>query len=128
MKHLKAEEVLVIHSEVIDATGGLHGIREVNLFLSIIEKPKSKYAGNDLYLGIYSKASAYLESFLQYHVFLDGNKRTAIAAASRFLFINGYELATTNKEVEIFVLKIVVEKMDIKTISAWFKKHSKKLK
>lgn len=128
MKYLTAEEILVIHSEIIDKTGGLHGIRDAGLLISIIEKPKSKFGGKELYKGIFKKASVYLESLVNYHVFTDGNKRTGAVSAGRFLFINGYELTATNKELESFVMKIAVEKLDLKPIDDWLKRNSKKLK
>ena len=128
MKYLTGEEILVIHSEIIDATGGSHGVRDAGLFLSIIERPKSKFGGKELFQGIFGKAAAYLESLVQYRVFIDGNKRTAFVACARFLYLNGFEFKATNKEVENFVLEVVVEKLDLKTIAAWFKKHSKRLK
>ena len=76
MKYLTAEEILVIHSEIIDKTGGLHGTRDVGLLMSIVERPKSKFSGQELYKGIFKKVAVYLESLAQYHVFADGNKRT----------------------------------------------------
>ncbi len=128
MKYLTAEGILVIHSEIIDKTGGLHGVRDIGLLMSIVEKPKSKFGGKDLYVGIFKKAATYLESIVQYHVFLDGNKRTGAISAVRFLFINGYEFTATNKDFENFVIKVAVEKLDLETISTWLKKHSKKIK
>ena len=108
MKYLKAEDILVIHSEIIDETGGLHGVRDIGLLMSIVEKPKSKFGGKDLYVGIFKKAAVYLESIVQYHVFLDGNKRTGALSAARFLFINGYEFIPTNKDLEDFVIKVAI--------------------
>lgn len=128
MKYLKAEEVLVIHSEIIDATGGMHGIRDTNLFASILERPKSAFAGKDMYGGVFKKGAVYLESIIQYHVFVDGNKRTAAVSMARFLFLNGYDLVVPNKIIEDFVVKVAVEKLDIEIIAAWIKKYSKKIK
>ncbi len=126
MKYLAGEEILVIHSEIIDVTGGLHGIRDAGLFTSIVKKPKAAFGGQELYRGVFKKAAVCLESFVRYHVFLDGNKRTGFAAAVRFLFLNGFEFAAANKEVENFVLKIAVKKLDLNEIAAWLKKHSKR--
>lgn len=131
MKYLAAEEILVIHSEVIDRTGGIHGIRDADLLASIANKPRSKFGGRELFKGVFKKSGAYLESLVRYHVFTDGNKRTGAVATARFLFINGYELTATNKELERFVLKIAgekVDKLDLDAISAWLKKYSRKIK
>lgn len=128
MKYLSGEEVLVIHSEIMEATGGLHGLRDTGLFLSILEKPKARFGGKDLYKSVFEKTATYFEAFANYHVFLDGNKRTAVAASARFLFLNRIELTATNREVEVFILKVVVRKPGIREISKWFKSHSKRLK
>src|SRR3989344_4145032 len=122
MKYLTAEDILVIHSEIIDETGGMHGVRDIGLLISITEKPKSRFGGKELYVGIFKKVAVFLESLVQYHVFIDGNKRTGAVSASRFLFINKYEITATNGELETFVIKVAVDKLDPETISVWLKK------
>jgi death-on-curing protein len=127
MNYLTAEDILVIHSEVIDRTGGMHGVRDIHLLMSIAEKPKARFGGKELYKGVFKKAAVYFESIVQYHVFTDGNKRTGISSAARFLFLNKYDLIATNEEVEDFVIKIVTEKLDLEAISSWLKKRSRKI-
>ena len=127
MRYLTGEEALFIHSEIVDATGGMHGVRDPGLLVSIIEKPKMKFGGKDLYAGIFKKAAVYFEGFATYHVFVDGNKRTSVVASARFLTLNGYELVASNKEVERFVLAVVAEKLNIPSIAAWLKKHSRRV-
>lgn len=127
MKYLTGEEILVLHSEIIDETGGSHGVRDSGLLISVIKRPKATFGGKELYGDVFKKASVYLDSLANFHIFTDGNKRTAIAAAARFLFLNGYELIAANKEVEIFALKVVVEKLSLGKIAAWLKKHSRKI-
>lgn len=126
MNYLSGEEILVIHSEIIDQTGGLHGVRDIRLLQSITEKPKMQFGGKELYEGVFQKAAVYLESIAKYHAFVDGNKRTAIASAARFLFLNGYELRTTNKSLEKFVLRVATKKVDLETIASWLKRHVKR--
>jgi death on curing protein len=127
MKYLTGEEILVIHSEIIDKTGGLHGIRDINLFVSILEKPKSKFGGNELHKSVFAKAAIYFESFAKYHVFIDGNKRIAFAASVRFLSLNGYEFTATNKQVESFIIKAATRKLNMSKITQWLKEYAKKL-
>jgi len=43
-------------------------------------------------LGLLLSIAVYLESIAKYHPFVDGNKRTAIAAALRFLNLKSYKL------------------------------------
>lgn len=126
MHYLTGEEVLILHYEVIKATGGSHGLRDLNLFLSIIERPKMAFGGEELYPDVYAKAVAYLESLAKFHVFIDGNKRTSWLTAARFLYLNGYDVTPSNKEIENFVLQVIEKKLDFPTIAAWLKKHSKR--
>lgn len=128
IRYPSAESILILHSEIIDATGGSHGVRDPHLLASIAEKPRSTFGGRDLYPGIFTKAAVYLEAVVNYHVFIDGNKRTGIIVAGRFLFLNGYELTATDREVEKFVLRVAIEKPEMDKIAAWFKVHSKKIR
>lgn len=128
MRYLSAKELLVIHSELIDQTGGTHGVRDVGLLQSIIEKPKTSFSGKELYKGIFSKAAVYLQSFVQYQVFFDGNKRTGVGVAARFLFLNGCQLSVSNKSMEKFVLKIAVGKLGLPAITHWLEEHVTKIK
>ena len=127
MKYLTPQDILVIHAQLIDETGGSHSVRDVELLISLTERPKGKFSDKILYKDVFKKAAVYFESLVRHHVFIDGNKRIAVTTAARFLFLNGYELYATNKEVEKFVIDVVIKKHSIKTITAWLKKHSKKI-
>jgi death on curing protein len=127
MIYLTGEDVLIIHSEILDATTGAHGVRDTGLLLSIIEKPKITVGGKDAYRTVFEKAAVYVESTARYHVFIDGNKRTAIACAARFLFLNGYELIASNRDTEAFVLEVVNEKLPISSVAEWLKAQTKKI-
>jgi len=128
MRYLAAEEILAIHARIIDATAGLHGVRDAHLLESLAERPKMQFGGNDLYKTIFDKAAAYFESCAYHHVFTDGNKRTAIALAARFLFMHGYEFRATNDEIEKFVLRAVEKKYAHEEIVQWLRAHSKKFR
>ena len=127
MEYLNGEDILVIHARIIDETGGLHGVRDINLLASLIERPKSKFGGKEQFPGVFKKAATYLGSLAQYHVFVDGNKRAAIASAARFLYLNGYNLSASNGGIEKFMLDVVVKKPDIADIANWLEKNSRKI-
>lgn len=117
----------MIHNEIIEETGGFHGVRDVGLLISAVKRPKMRYAGKELHKGVFQKAAVYFDSLIRHHVFVDGNKRTAISVSARFLFINNYELIAGNKNIEEFTLRAVSEKPDLKMIAKWFKKNSKRI-
>jgi death on curing protein len=85
MKYLSAQDILAIHARIVDKTGGSQGIRDIGLLQSVVERPKTKLSGQEMYLDVFSKAAATQEALAKYHVFVDGNKRTSVSAATRFL-------------------------------------------
>ncbi|MBI2587983.1 type II toxin-antitoxin system death-on-curing family toxin [Candidatus Azambacteria bacterium] len=127
MRYLTGSDILVLHARIMEETGGIHGVRDVGLLSSIVERPKMRFGGRELYRGVFQKAAVYVQSLAQYHVFVDGNKRTAVAASARFLYLNGYEMTATNIEVEQFVLRVVTKKLALESISEWLRIHSRRL-
>lgn len=128
MNYLTPEQVLFIHYRLIEETGGSHGIRDVGLLQSAVARPAATFDKNDLYHDLFSKAASLMNSIIKNHPFLDGNKRTAISAASIFLIRNNYTLTASNKELERFTIKAASENPELQEIAKWFKKHSKKIK
>ena len=124
IKSLEPEEILIIHARIIDETGGSHGVRDLNQIDSMIERPKLQFSGRDLYPTVFNKAATYFESCAYHHSFIDGNKRTAVALASRFLYLNGFELKISNNKLEEFVLSAATKKYNLTEIAAWIKRYS----
>ena len=86
--HLDAEAVAAIHAEVIAAHGGRLGIRDRALLESAVAAPQASYAGKPLIADAIGIAAAYLFYLSRNHPFIDGNKRTALAACLVFLHAN----------------------------------------
>lgn len=127
MKYLTPEQVLFIHYRLIEETGGRHGIRDLTLLQSALARPMATFDNNDLYPDLFAKAASLMHSLIKNHPFTDGNKRTAIAAASIFLLRNNYSLKASNKELEGFTLKVASENVELQEMTYWFKRHSTKV-
>lgn len=56
-KFLTVEEVLVIHSEQLDAFGGIHGIRDNGLLESAVMMPQASFGGEYLHTDIFEMAA-----------------------------------------------------------------------
>ncbi|HXF69902.1 MAG TPA: type II toxin-antitoxin system death-on-curing family toxin [Thermoflexus sp.] len=123
MRFLTVEQVLFLHARLIEETGGAHGVRDLSLLESAVARPQATFGGRDLYPDLFSKAAALIDSLIRNHPFVDGNKRTGIAAAL-FLRQNGYRLTATNEELETFALYVAESKPEITEIAAWLKAHS----
>ena len=87
--HLDVDAVLAIHSEVLTAHGGGAGIRSRALLESAIAAPQATFGGEPLLADAIEMAAAYLFYLCSNHPFVDGNKRTALAACLVFLQTNG---------------------------------------
>lgn len=126
MRYLTFQQILLIHSMLIDEYGGSHGIRERGLLLSAEELPKQKAFGEELYTTVFIKAAVYARNIIMSHPFVDGNKRTGMTAAIVFLENNDHMFLAKTGEIEKFALKIIEDKLDLVAIAAWLKKHSRK--
>lgn len=84
---LSVKQVEQLQYAAIKKFGGLHGLRDLNLLESAVTQPQ--------YIFLYGHADLFeIAAGYAFHIgenqpFLDGNKRTAIAAALTFLRVNG---------------------------------------
>jgi len=122
--YLTPEQILFLHARLIEETGGSHGVRDVGLLESAAARPQTTFAGQDLYPDLFAKAAALMESLIRNHPFIDGNKRTGIAAAALFLRHNGHRLTATNQELETFTLYVAESGPDLSEIATWLETHS----
>ena len=127
MIYLSPEQLLFLHARLVDETGGSHGVRDLNMLLSALGRPGASYDNHDLYPDIYTKVAALMDSLIRNHPFLDGNKRTGIAAAAMFLRMNGYQLEATNTELEEFTLGVAQSKHRIEDMAGWFQMHTQSM-
>lgn len=117
LRHLDVEAVLAIHEEVLAAHGGLGGLRDRALLESAVAAPQASFGGKPLIRNPIEVAAAYLFYLCRNHPFVDGNKRTALAAALVFLDANDLlpdPGAPTTKidDWESLVLDVASSKLD----------------
>lgn len=125
MKYLTAEQILFLHARLVAETGGSHGVRDLNLLLSAVGRPQTSFDDEDLYPDFFTKAAALMESVINNHPFVDGNKRTGIAATALFLNANGYRLQVSNTELEKFTLEVAQAQHTIEDIAAWLQTYAR---
>ena len=112
--HLTVAAVKAIHAEVLAAHGGARGIRDETLLESAVAAPQATMMGQPLISDSIEIAAAYLFYLCRNHAFIDGNKRTALAACLVFLEQN--ELLPEDRlptdAWEEFVLDVASSKID----------------
>lgn len=124
--YLTPAQVLYIHDQMVKKFGGSFGVRDIGLLESAVERPKVTFDNIDLYVTIFDKSGALLQSLLKNHPFIDGNKRTALTSAGLFLKKNGYRLVNNHQEEVEFAVKVDNENLTLEQISGWLKEHSVK--
>lgn len=84
---LTLDEALRIHERSLVEHGGSEGIRDAGLVESALASARNTffYANGDLF----DVAASYAFHLAESQAFIDGNKRTAVAAAMVFLAVNG---------------------------------------
>ena len=103
---LSLNRVLELHEDQIARYGGDASVRDHGLLQSAIEMPRSSFGGQWLHEFPQGMAAAYLFHIVQNHPFVDGNKRTGLAAAIAFLGINDFDLDVSPTELQDFVLGV----------------------
>lgn len=126
MIYLTEKQLLLIHSMVIDETGGSHGIRDRHTLVTLEDLPRQKAFGKELYPTVFHKAAVYVRTIIGAHPFVDGNKRTAMTAAAVFLELNGYQSAAKEGEVEKIALSVIRDKLALDVIADWLKRHTRR--
>jgi len=124
---LGLDEILAIHYDQINRYGGSHGVRDLDLLISAVSRPQATFGGLDLYPDLFSKAAALIHSLVLNHPFIDGNKRTAVVATARVLFINNIIVKMSKKELIDLPLKIDSKILTMEQIASWLKRYSKRI-
>ena len=121
-------DVLDFHIEQTELYGGIHGVRDIGLLESALAVPMSGLGGKYFHEFPFEMAAAYLFHIIQDHPFVDGNKRTGLAACLYFLGMHGVEIEADPDELERFVRSIAVGKIQKTDIARFLHKHSKEIR
>jgi death-on-curing protein len=117
--YLTIAEVIAIHHHLIEEYGGVQGQRDQGALEAAVFRPLTCY-----YNDLSEEAAALLESLVNNHPFLDGNKRVGFAAAHTFLLLNGFDLDVTSKVAFDFVLKTMAEgRFRFALLHEWISAH-----
>ena len=125
-RFLSVEHILAVHERVIGDFGGDAGVRDYGLLESAATMPAAAFGGKFLHGDERAMAAAYLFHICRAHPFVDGNKRTALAAAEVFLDLNGFRLAASDADMVQLVLGVAEGKASKDETTAFFRKHCRR--
>ena len=120
---LSKEQILFMHKQLIDETGGLDGVRDEALLDSAINALFQKFDGKDLFPTVQQKAARLCFGIIKNHAFIDGNKRIGTHTMLVFLALNGIEIDYTQKELYQIILDLASGKLELDSLTHWIIEH-----
>ncbi|MGA3054956.1 MAG: type II toxin-antitoxin system death-on-curing family toxin [Candidatus Korobacteraceae bacterium] len=125
LRWLTAKAAEAIHEQLIARYGGVSGLRAAGLLASAMARPQN-LAAYGRTTSVASLAAAYAWGLLRNHPFLDGNKRTALAAMAVFLELNGWELNCSEAEETAMVLRTAAREITEHAWTEWVRRCTRK--
>ena len=116
---LSLQQVDELHDRALVTYGGSPGVRDEGLLASATNQPQNDHFYGDADLcGI---AAAYCFHIAEAQAYLDGNKRTAVAAALTFLVCNGVSVDFDSKALYDAMIALANKELGKQELSALFR-------
>ena len=122
---ITADDVIMIHSRVIQSSGGIDGLRDRAGLEAAIAAPLQSFGGEDLFPTEIEKIARLGFGLAANHAFVDGNKRIGAMMTQLLLQWNGYQLILAKGELADMFIAIADGKAREKDLLAWIKAHIK---
>jgi death-on-curing protein len=114
-EYVTTADALFFHKQLIERYGGAPGIRDVGALESALHRPQTGYYDSTIH-----EAGALIESLVQNHPFVDGNKRVAFAVIDVFLRINGLTIAASSTTIYEDMMELFKQStFDIEHLFPW---------
>ena len=111
-----------LHADSLALFGGSAGVRDRGLVKSALASARNThlYGHGD----VFDIAASYAFHIAEAQAYLDGNKRTAVAAALTFLKGNDMNLPIDDSEIYNAMIAIAQKQMTKAGLAAMFRKHA----
>lgn len=115
--------LLSAHDEQLQAHGGVSGIRDPELFQSVLQRPQdlAGYDGSDAA----RLAAAYAFALARNSALVNGNERTALVALELFLVLNGFALVADDAQCVLATLSAASGAFSEFELAEWIRNHAK---
>jgi death-on-curing protein len=123
MIKLTKKQILMLHAQLIQETGGSDGLRDEGLLDSALEAPFQSYDNQDLFPTTQAKAARLGYGLIKNHAMVDGNKRIGTHAMLVFLALNGVELEYTQEELYEEILGVAAGEIEYEQLLKWILAH-----
>jgi death on curing protein len=102
-------------------------VRDQGLLLSALSRPQTSLFGADAYPTLELKIAAVMDSIVNNHPMIDGNKRSSWLVANLLAEFNGCEFVATIDEAFTFILSVATENAALDMHASWIAEHLKPL-
>lgn len=120
---ISAEDVILIHSRVIEGSGGLDGLRDRDGLEAAVSAPMQTFDGKELYPTDLEKIARLGFGLASDHAFVDGNKRIGAMMTQLLLKWNGYDLTLRSGELADMFIAIADGTAKEKDLLDWIHRH-----
>jgi len=121
---LTLDDVLSLHEQQIRLFGGSAGIRQIDLLNSAMGNVEATFGGVFLHETLFEMAAAYLHGICRNHPFVDGNKRTAVAAALAFLGMNDIKVRASEDKFYDLVIGVAEKRISKAAVAVFLDENS----
>ena len=122
---VKTEDVIRLHSQIIQTTGGIDGIRDQGILESAICAPLQTFGGQELFPTDIEKIARIGYGLASNHAFLDGNKRIGALMTQLLLKWNGYSLKLEVGELADMFISVADKSATEADLLGWIQQHLK---
>jgi death-on-curing protein len=120
---VRGDVVLAIHQRQLAEHGGSAGVRDAGLLASAVPRHQNLLAYSEQPPDLAALAATYAFGILRNHPFVDGNKRTALIVARTFLKLNGSDLAASQEEKYLALMRLAQGYLSEEEFAAWVRSH-----
>ena len=120
---ITADDVIQIHSRVIQRSGGMDGLRDRAGLEAAISAPMQSFGGQDLYPTTVEKIARLGYGLASNHAFVDGNKRIGAMMTQLLLKWNGFQMSLCSGELADMFIAIADGSAGESDLLAWIQRH-----
>lgn len=125
MKVFTLQQVLQMHQQLSDATGGSPELRDIGLLESAVSTPFQSFGGFEACPTLEEKAARLGFGLIRNHPFVDGNKRIGAHCMLMLLIINGVSPRYTQTELSDIILETAAGKSGYDALLDWIRSHTR---
>ena len=120
---VEAEDIILIHSRIVQVSGCSAGLRDRASLESAIAAPLQSFDGHDLFPTEVEKIARLGYGLAANHAFADGNKRIGAMMVQLLLQWNGYHLELKPGELADMFIAIANDSANEATLLHWIETH-----